>query len=62
MATTTQPEIHAWLPVGSAARLFGNEGASRWRYSSVSALATARNPPFLAVVMIGLPQDDGRLT
>jgi NADH dehydrogenase len=25
---TTMPEIHAWLPVGSATRLFGNEGVA----------------------------------
>src|SRR5258705_1202626 len=50
MATTT-PEIHAWLPVGSATRLFGNEGVALALLIG-SALAT-RATALLAVVMIG---------
>src|SRR5467141_249311 len=50
MATTTT-EIHAWLPVGSATRLFGNEGVALALLIG-SALAT-RATALLAVVMIG---------
>jgi NADH:ubiquinone reductase (H+-translocating) len=49
MATTT--EIHAWLPVGSATRLFGNEGVALALLIG-SGLAT-RATALLAVVMIG---------
>jgi NADH dehydrogenase len=50
MATTTA-EIHAWLPVGSATRLFGNEGVALALLIG-SGLAT-RATALLAVVMIG---------
>src|SRR5712672_1573017 len=50
MATTTT-EIHAWLPVGSATRLFGNEGVALALLIG-SGLAT-RATALLAVVMIG---------
>src|SRR6266852_3630649 len=48
---TTTPEIHAWLPVGSATRLFGNEGVALALLIG-SGLAT-RATALLAVVMIG---------
>src|SRR5712672_3345818 len=50
MATTTT-ETHAWLPVGSATRLFGNEGVALALLIG-SGLAT-RATALLAVVMIG---------
>jgi NADH:ubiquinone reductase (H+-translocating) len=48
---TTTPEIHAWLPVRSATRLFGNEGIALALLIG-SGLAT-RATALLAVVMIG---------
>src|SRR5215467_6212512 len=48
---TTTPEIHAWLPVRSATRLFGNEGIAPALLIG-SGLAT-RATALLAVVMIG---------
>ena len=48
---TTTTEIHAWLPVGSATRLFGNEGVALALLIG-SGLAT-RATALLAVVMIG---------
>src|SRR6266853_2090527 len=50
MATATT-EIHAWLPVGSATRLFGNDGVALALLIG-SGLAT-RATALLAVVMIG---------
>jgi NADH:ubiquinone reductase (H+-translocating) len=49
--TTTTPDIHAWLPVRSATRLFGNEGIALALLIG-SGLAT-RATALLAVVMIG---------
>jgi NADH:ubiquinone reductase (H+-translocating) len=48
---TMAPEIHAWLPVGSATRLFGDEGVALALLIG-SGLAT-RATALLAVVMIG---------
>jgi NADH dehydrogenase len=48
---TTMPEIRAWLPVGSATRLLGNEGVALALLIG-SGLAT-RATALLAVVMIG---------
>jgi NADH:ubiquinone reductase (H+-translocating) len=48
---TTTPEIHAWLPVGSATRIFGNEGIAL-ALPMGSGLAT-RATALFAVVMIG---------
>ena len=48
---TATPEIHAWLPVRSATRLFGNEGIALALLIG-SGLAT-RATALLAVVMIG---------
>src|SRR5215470_12455783 len=48
---TTTAEIHAWLPVGSATRLFGKEGVALALLIG-SGLAT-RATALLAVVMIG---------
>src|SRR6267142_1079079 len=50
-AMMTTAETHAWLPVGSAARLFGNEGVALALLIG-SGLAT-RATALLAVVMIG---------
>src|SRR5258708_38934684 len=47
----TTAETHAWLPVGSATRLFGNEGAALALLIG-SGLAT-RATALFAVVMIG---------
>ncbi len=54
---TTTPEIHAWLPVGSATRLFGNEGVALALLIG-SGLAT-RATALLAVVMIGYHKMSG---
>src|SRR5467141_2212023 len=50
-AIMTTAETHAWLPVGSATRLFGNEGVALALLIG-SGLAT-RATALLAVVMIG---------
>src|SRR5262252_5391778 len=50
-AMMTTAETHAWLPVGSATRLFGNEGVALALLMG-SGLAT-RAIALLAVVMIG---------
>ena len=50
-AILTTAETHAWLPVGSATRLFGNEGVALALLIG-SGLAT-RATALLAVVMIG---------
>jgi NADH dehydrogenase len=50
-AMMTTAETHVWLPVGSAARLFGNEGVALALLIG-SGLAT-RATALLAVVMIG---------
>src|SRR6266849_4897059 len=54
---TTTTEIHAWLPVGSATRLFGNEGVALALLIG-SGLAT-RATALLAVVMIGYHKMSG---
>jgi hypothetical protein len=48
---TTRPEIHTWLPVRSAMRLFGNEGVALALLIG-SGLAT-RATALLAVTMMG---------
>src|SRR5216683_1333570 len=57
MATTTTPEIHAWLPVSSATLLFGNEGVALALLIG-SGLAT-RATALLSIVMIGYHKMSG---